>query len=100
MEFKGKILDRFGFIEPIYIEKGDKRLGLGQLLQPPNHSCRVVAEGQYQDMKLAYDLAPELLEALKGLIDPLTGLVVDGVWKVVGGEACYNIEQAIEKALK
>lgn len=42
----------------------------------------------------------DLLEALQSLIDPLTGLVYDSVSLHIGIENAYQIEQAIEKALK
>jgi len=43
--------------------------------------------------------APDLLEALEGVIDPTTGLVADFIAHEIGKEKAYIIEQAIEKAL-
>jgi K+/H+ antiporter YhaU regulatory subunit KhtT len=42
--------------------------------------------------------APDLLEALENLIDPMTGLVADHVAHYIGSEKAHKIEQAIEKA--
>jgi len=64
-EFIPSITNRPEFIEPVFIEAGDSTLRLGQLQLPPRVNCRVVSEDLYQDMKLAYDVAPELLEALR-----------------------------------
>tara|TARA_R110000868_G_scaffold90684_1_gene251406 strand:- start:418 stop:738 length:321 start_codon:yes stop_codon:yes gene_type:complete len=44
--------------------------------------------------------APELLEALKTLIDPFTGLCYDSLRNVTNNEVLSKIEKAIEKATK
>ena len=44
--------------------------------------------------------APNMLEALQGLIDPITGLVYDGVAQKIGAQESDAIEQAISKALQ
>jgi hypothetical protein len=43
--------------------------------------------------------APDLLEALEILIDPVTGLCADHVAHYIGNDKAYKIEQAINKAL-
>jgi hypothetical protein len=44
--------------------------------------------------------APDMLEALRGLIDPITGLVSDFIAQEIGLKKAYEIEHAIEKAQK
>ena len=43
--------------------------------------------------------APDLLNALSSLIDPLTGLVYDEICQLIGCEESLDIEEAINKAL-
>jgi hypothetical protein len=43
--------------------------------------------------------APDLLEALQGLIDPSTGLCSDYIEKEFGNDLCNKIEKSISKAL-
>jgi hypothetical protein len=43
--------------------------------------------------------APELLEALQSLIDPLTGMVVDFIAQEIGSAKAYAIEKSINKSL-
>jgi hypothetical protein len=44
--------------------------------------------------------APKMLEALKLLIDPLTGLCYDGLKTVISNLMMYQIEQVINQATK
>lgn len=102
-EFKPSILDRPEFVEPILIKSGDKKVRLGQLQQAPIADCRVVAENLYQDFKLAYDIAPELLEALQDLIHyvgkiPSNGKLTDDLWDAIHIQYKAS-KQAISKAL-
>lgn len=43
--------------------------------------------------------APEMLEALQGLIDPTTGMVLESVANEIGLEKTSAIEHSIKKAL-
>lgn len=52
-----------------------------------------------KELERVRDAAPEMLAALQGLIDPLTGFVDDTICYKIGIEKTKAIELAIEKAL-
>lgn len=99
---KGKCVDKKGSVFPSIVFHGsvdDYRESLGR-------SGVVINCSHDQEMETimsnAYLMAaaPDMLEALQGLIDPITGLVADFIANELGAEKAYAIEQAIEKAIK
>jgi len=60
---------------------------------------QIVKDTQGEANAQLISASPELLEACMECIDPLTGLVYDGITKFIGNSAAYKIEQSIKKAL-
>lgn len=61
------------FNEPELIKAGDNRVKLGVSGTPPKVDCRVIAEYGYQQLKKAYDMHNELIEALNFAIKFIDG---------------------------